>query len=209
VAIGAGLSRLPKRKRKKPKRYVEPGGSMPMLSFTLIGMLFGGAYIYRPWDDDWDLVRAWLGEPRHHSIKGDWYVIETLRAYNSAAGTFDNDEVSRGEFVFGDGGKVTIKITNSFGEIDAMGAYEVTGEHVNILNITPAHQYSSKLPSKLSMDLGWNGANAFIAVIGPGDTLFMNRADGTSDTDTDHRELTAQADGSHDIGGTMSQSDGG
>ena len=210
VAIGAGLARLPKRKRKKVKKYVEPGSATPLLSFTLVSMLFGGAFMYKPWDNDWDLVRACLGQPRHHSLQGDWDVVETLHGYNASIGVFADEQVSSGEIRFDGSGNVEMRISNAYGELGARGQYVVTGEHVAILNIKPDRNYSTKIPAKLSLDLGWTGPDAFVASIGQGDTLYVRRAGIGSGDETEHRTLTATEDGSKDIGGTMSQSkDGG
>jgi len=186
TAIGAGLSRLPKRKKKKVKAYVEPGGSMPMLSFTLVISLLWGGYYYKPWSEDWDLVRSLFGAGRHHSLKGEWELTETVRAQGLQRNLFTQQQIASGSMSFDGDETVKVAVTNAFGTISAKGHYTVDGTKVVITNLTPTSETSTPVPKELHLDIAWTGPDDFAAALAPDDLMLMRRKEKGGSNDVQH-----------------------
>lgn len=175
IAIGAGLKNLPKKKKKKVKKYVEPGSATPFLSFTLIALLFWTCFYLKPWEDDWDLARTFLGGPRHHSVKGDWVIVKTLKTYGSSDGVFDSESVSAGEMQFNDDQKVVIHYKDQNGSIQATGDFSVEQTQVTITNVQGIGKSAGRIPKDLVMNLAWPGSDDLVATIAPGEALQMHK----------------------------------
>jgi hypothetical protein len=191
-AIGAGLSRLPK-KKKKYRRYIEPGGSAPFLTLVLAGLLGFGAYKYQPWNDDWEAFRALFSIGRHHSLKGTWDVVETMRYQDAKKNVFSQQNVAKGSMTFD--GKETVKVDVQVGDdwAEAKGHYLVDGVNVKLAGLKPTHESDVAIPRNISLSLAWSGPNQFLASISDNDVLYMRRKGAVSLAKLIHMQLTKAA----------------
>ncbi len=181
TAIGAGLSRLPKKKKRKVRAYVEPGNSTPLLSFTLVVILLWGGYYYRPWTEDWDFVRSMFGAGRHHPLKGNWEITETLNVKGEDSNAFTKLQVATGSFSFDGSEDVKVVITNSSGTATAKGHYLVDATKVTLFGLTASGDSTTSIPKELKLTIAWTGPDAFVAAVSEQDTIFVRRKDGSDE----------------------------
>lgn len=158
VPVGAGLEAQPKKKKRKAKRYVEPGSTGPFLTYALLGLIGFGMYRIQPWKDDWEFVRALAGQGRRHSLVGDWEVTKSLSVKQSPA------PVSAGTHVkFNKTGKVKMSLVKGAAKSAAEGEYSVTGQQVAMKEIHTTQTNAGAMPNELSMKLAWTGPDSMVA----------------------------------------------
>ena len=174
IPIGAGLSRLPKRRKKKIKPYREPGSATPLLVFLAMIGGIGSVYQSKPWEDGWDRIRALFGHPRIHDIQGNWAVVKTLDLSTSANGFFQFMDASQASMSFEPPAGVTIKVVQMDRELDLKGTYEVDGTTIHVRNLFCADDTAPKFSKSMDMELAWNGDDEMVASI-PNETVYMDR----------------------------------
>jgi hypothetical protein len=178
IPIGAGLSRLPKKKRKKIKPYREPGSLTPFLLFFAIIGGTGSVYQSKPWEDGWDRVRALFGHPRIHDIQGNWEVVKLLQGSPTESGPLYTAHADQATFVFGPNAAIELKIQRSGHEVDAKGSYEVEGTVVHVQNLHTPDDGGPQLPRNMDLSLGWNGENEVIVETSPNEHAYLHRETG-------------------------------
>ncbi len=162
VPIGSGIHQGKKKKKKKAK-YVEPGSSRGLLTFLLIGLLAYGGYAFKPWKDDWEMVRTWFGKGRHHSLVGEWEVVKTI-SMNPQEGLVSRNKVQKGSFRFTDRGNVTMDLVQSDSETTATGSYRVDGTTVAMQDLRSTGDSADQMPSNMTLKLAWTGSDDVVAV---------------------------------------------
>jgi len=162
VPIGAGLKSGTK-KKKKVRKYVEPGSSRGFLTLILLCGLGFSAYKYQPWKDDWEFVRAMFGKGRHHSIVGEWEVVKTL-AVNKQQGMVARDNVEKGSVKFTEKGSVTLDLLHPQSETTATGLYKVDGTLVAMRDLRSTGDTVASIPNVINMNLAWTGNDNVIAM---------------------------------------------
>ena len=208
TAIGAGLSRLPKKKKRKIKPYREPGGATPLLSFTLVVVLLGGGYYYKPWSEDWDWFRSLMGAGRVHPIRGVWDVVETVQRRDSTKNFIDKETVAKGAMLFD--GKENVKISISAGDstASATGHYVVDGLHLKIFGLTPTGESTLSIPKSLDLTLAWCGPDDILAAITESDVLYLKRQEGGTMEKMLHMSLSDSKGTADTIRGMITQAEG-
>jgi hypothetical protein len=165
VPIGAGLKNAPKKKKKKAGKYVEPGSSRGFLLTCLLGLLAWGTYHYKPWEDDWELVRAMFGKGRRHSIVGDWKVTRTRTLSKDKPGVLSQPGLKPGLMQFSKQGSVKMIFSAAGAKTVASGQYVVDGQRLAMNGVkSPSSTFG--LPKHLQMSLGWNGPDEVVAMLG-------------------------------------------
>lgn len=175
AAIGAGLKNAPKRKKKRAGRYVEPGSMRGLLGFILLGGIGFGCFKYQPWEDDWEMVRAWMGQGRHHSIVGEWEILRALRVNKEKPVVLAQAGIKQGTINFSKAGDVKLILNPSGEKATASGRYVVSGELVAV-NSVKSSTDGLGIPTSMKMMLAWNGPDDLIASVG-GEALYMRRLD--------------------------------
>ena len=162
VPIGAGLKAGTK-KKKKHKKYVEPGSSRGFLVVVFLGLLGYGTYKYEPWKDDWEFVRALMGQGRHHSLVGEWEVVKTV-AFNKQQGMVARDNVRKGSFSFGKKGGVKFELMHPQSQTTASGQYIQEGTVVAMRDLRTTGDAVEPIKPIISMNLAWTGNDNVIAM---------------------------------------------
>ena len=178
VPIGVGLKKTDaqstaKAKKKKYKKYVEPGSANGLLSIVLFGLLGFGAYRYQPWQDDWEMVRSLFGQGRHHSIVGDWEVVKTL-AVSRQDRIIARDNVQKGSFTFSKDGAVNIDLVNEESQTTATGTYLVDGTMVALRELQVSGESSEAIPKNVSFNLAWTSSDDVVAM-DKTEAIFLHR----------------------------------
>lgn len=163
------MENLPKKPKRKKKAYVEPGSSAGWLMFVFAAVTGFGLYTYQPWENDWELVRNWLGQSRHHPIVGEWEIRKSVVTSPENAPII----ADKGKLVFNDGGRVEINLEKDQNKTDAHGLYVVQGTRLAVNGLSSTG--SNALPTNLKMQLTWDGPNALIATVNNGETLHLAR----------------------------------
>jgi hypothetical protein len=171
VPIGAGLAKLPKKKRKRHGRYVEPGSSRGFLSVVLLGVVGWGLAKYQPWTDDWELIRSLLGQGRHHSLVGEWDIVKTLSLSPKKAVI----SADKGLLKFNPDGKVAFNLHRGDDETSASGTYAVLGEAVAVTDIRNGVSEAGALPPGLNLRLAWTGPDSLVASCAGSEALYLRR----------------------------------
>lgn len=171
VPVGSGLENLPKKKKKKVRKYVEPGSSRGFLNTVLVCGLGYASYVYQPWKDDWELIRSLMGQGRHHSIVGDWEIRKVV-AISTTPTTF---EVDKGKFKFSDKGDLGVQLVKNDESSEASGKYIVSGPKVEAVNVSESKSSAGQIPSNFAMVLAWTGANSVVATVGGNKAIYLSR----------------------------------
>ncbi len=172
VPIGAGLKAAPRKKRRIGK-YVEPGSARSLFTFVLVGLLVFAGYRYQPWNDDWEMVHALLGNPRHHSLIGEWEVVRTFKINKDKPPVLSQAGVKTGTLNFSKKGDVKMVFKPQGEKATANGMFVVDGTMVAV-NRVQSGSASLALPSAMKMKLAWSGPNQLIASVGS-EALYMRR----------------------------------
>jgi len=163
VPIGVGLDKLPKKKKKKAKRYVEPGSSRGLLTFIFLGLVGYGSFRYQPWRDDWEMIRALVGQGKHHSLVGEWQVVKTVAVKQDQAWVA-SDRVQKGTVKFTEKGSVKIDLYHAESETVANGKYLQKGVKVAMRDVRTTGDSTNSVPSVIDMNLAWTGNDSVIAM---------------------------------------------
>jgi hypothetical protein len=177
VPIGVGLNKPEKgrtaKKKKKYKRYVEPGSANGLLSIVLFGLLGFSAYKYQPWQDDWEMVRSLFGQGRHHSIVGEWEVVKTL-AVSKQDRIIARQNVQKGSFNFSRDGGVKIELLNEESQTSAAGTYLVDGTQIALRGLQVTGETSDAIPQNVSFNLAWTSSDDVVAM-DKTEAIFLHR----------------------------------
>jgi hypothetical protein len=144
----------------------------------LVGAIGFGSYRYQPWADDWELVRGWFGQGRHHSIVGEWEILRALRFKSDKPAVLAQAGVKQGTFNFSKDGDVKLVLNPSGSKTTAKGRYVVSGLLVAV-NSVKSTSSDLNIPTSMKMSLAWNGPDDLIASVG-GEALYMRRVDSKS-----------------------------
>jgi len=174
VPIGAGLQKPPKKKKRRHGKYVEPGSARGLLATILLGAIGYGAYAYQPWQDDWEMVRGWFGQGRHHSVVGDWEILKTVTLKKDKAVLSDYDR-DKGKLSFSKGGKLTIDLMHGDDQTEGTGSYLVNGLDVVVSKLTASEAAAGALPPTLKLNLSWNGPDSIVATCNGSEAIFLRR----------------------------------
>ena len=163
VPIGVGLDKMPKKKKKKNRKYVEPGSSRGLLTFIFLCLAGWGTYKYKPWQDDWELVRSIFGQGRHHSLVGEWQVVKTVTVKPDQAWV-GREAVKKGTVKFSDKGAVKIDLIHDSTETLANGKFEQKGVIVAMRDVRTSGDGADSVPTVIDMNLAWTGNDSVIAM---------------------------------------------
>ena len=163
VPIGVGLDKLPKKKKKRHRKYVEPGSSRGFLTFIFCGLTAFGCYKYQPWTDDWEMVRALFGQGKHHSLVGHWQVVKAIAVKSDKAWVAKN-KIQKGTLDFTAKGNVKIDLINDESETIASGKYEQKGVKVAMRDVTTTGDIGDSVPRIIDMNLAWTGNDLVVAM---------------------------------------------
>jgi len=175
VPIGAGLDKLPKKKKRKARRYVEPGSSRGLLLTLFLGLSAYGTYAYQPWKDDWELVRAMFGQGRHHSLDGEWEIVRTLVVGKASKPVLANLRVSKGALGFSKKGTVKWTLERGTAKTVGLGNFAVAGRDVAITGLKVSPALAGTLPSAVKLSLAWMGPDSLVATTGGGEAIYLRR----------------------------------
>ena len=174
VPIGAGLDKLPKKKKKKARRYVEPGSAQPMLITLFLGLVGFGAYRYQPWTDDWELVRSLMGQGRRHSVVGEWEVVKSITVKKTPGRLIGGRPVQRGTFDFSKAGIVKVNLYRGEAKSFGVGKYAVAGQLVALNGIKTSETGAGTLPGSVNLKLAWTGPDSVVATDG-NEAIYLRR----------------------------------
>lgn len=176
VPVGAGID-FKKKKKRRMRRYVEPGSWGGFLGYASVGGLLYFGVAYKPWTDDWEFFRALLGQGRHHSVVGEWEIVKAITLDKSAK-TVMAGNVNKGLFKFTNNGLVDIDLHHGEQQTAAKGRYEVKGQMVSMLGIATSESGAGTLPPKFNLQLAWTGPDTVVASCNGSEALYMRRHDG-------------------------------
>lgn len=174
VPIGAGLDKLPKKKKKRARRYVEPGSARGLLTFAVLGLGGYACFAYQPWRDDWELVRALFGQGRHHSVEGDWEIVKTLE-FKKGKSVIASTKPSKGTLKFTKDGSVKIDLQRGQRKTAGQGKYLVAGHLLAMNGLKASASEVGPLPTSLKMNLAWTGPNTLVASCNGAEAIYLRR----------------------------------
>ncbi|AIE86365.1 hypothetical protein OP10G_2997 [Fimbriimonas ginsengisoli Gsoil 348] len=174
VPVGAGLDKLPKKKKKRNRKYVEPGSARGLLVTLALGMAGVGAWVFKPWEDDWELVRSLFGQGRHHSVVGEWEIVKTLEIKKGKS-VFAANRVNKGTLKFSKDGSVKLAFQRGGGKTDAQGKYLVSGRLVAMNSIQASEAQAGILPTSMKLDLSWTGPDSVVASCNGAEAIYLRR----------------------------------
>ncbi|MGV3615407.1 MAG: hypothetical protein ACO1SV_08760 [Fimbriimonas sp.] len=174
VPIGAGLDKLPKKKKRKARRYVEPGSSQGLLLTIFVGVIAFGSYRYQPWKDDWEMMRALVGQGRRHSVVGEWEVVKTMTVKKSGDRLIGNQPIQKGTLAFSKKGTVSLTLVRGKAKSVGAGKYAVTGQLVAMNDIKVTASAAGPLPGKMNLRLAWTGPDTLVAANGS-EAIYLRR----------------------------------
>lgn len=174
VPIGAGLDKLPKKKKKKARRYVEPGSAQPLLITLFLGLVGFGAYRYQPWTDDWELVRSLMGQGRRHSVVGEWEVVKSVTVKKNPGRLIGGRPVQRGTLDFSKAGIVKVNLYRGEAKSFGVGKYAVSGQLVALNGIKTSETGAGTIPANVNLKLAWTGPNSVVATDG-NEAIYLRR----------------------------------
>lgn len=174
VPIGAGLDKMKKKKRKRRARYVEPGswrGFLTTGTFVGIGVF---CFAYKPWQDDWEMMRALFGQGRHHSVVGEWEIVKTV-ALDKQKAILASNQVRKGTLSFSEKGQVKMSFQSAAAKTSAQGDYHVSGVQVALNKISTSETGAGQLPTSMTMQLAWTGPDTVVAACNGAEALYLRR----------------------------------
>lgn len=176
VPIGAGLDKLPKKKKRKAKKYVEPGSWTGTLVFLFIAITGGGLYMYQPWREDWAVVRMLLGQGRPRSVLGSWEITKTVNM-NPGQPVLVAKRTDRGGLKFENGGAMSMRLGTKQDQdrLQVKGKYEITGRKLLVSNLEPEGSNAYQFPDKVPVNLTWMGPDNFIANVNQKEMIYARR----------------------------------
>ncbi len=174
VPIGAGLHKLPKKKKKKHGRYVEPGSARGLIFFIFLGLIAFGSWKTQPWNDDWEMVRAMFGQGRRHSLVGQWEMVKTIAVKKDAPPILVQKGARTGTLDFSKKGAVKIVFADKSGKRVAHGKYVVGGQLVSMSQIQ-SDSAEMGVPQRVKMQLAWTGPNTVVASCGGTEAIYLRR----------------------------------
>ncbi len=172
VPIGAGLKGQAKKKKKKG-RYVEPGSGRGSLIFILLVGIGGGAFYYKPWQEDWALVRYWMGQGHIHSVKGQWNIVKATALRPDAQTIFAN-KIGAGSLKFDDKNGVKFELGTTLDKVDVNAVYVVNGRSVFISKMS-SESGTNPLPGSIHLDLTWQGPDTIVASVSKDELVYLQR----------------------------------
>ena len=173
VPIGVGLDKLPKKKRKRVRKYVEPGSGRGFLTTMLLFSIGTFAYMYKPWEDDWELMRRMVGQGRYHSIVGKWQISKSITHKINGESLFGHPNIDKAVIQFTKSGVLKMVVAKNENMSQASGQYEQKG--LKLLVDALAGDTPTPLPNTLSANLAWVGADMCVANIKGHETIYLRR----------------------------------
>ena len=171
VPIGAGLQK--QKKRKKKGGYRESGSGRGCLLILLVGAIGGGAAYYRPWEDDWALIRALMGQGHVHSVKGQWNIVKSVALHPDAKTVFAN-KIGGGTIKFEDGNTAGIELATTDDPVKVKAVYVVNGRSVFISKMTSENGVNP-LPGAIHLDLTWQSPDTIVAGVSKDEMIYLQR----------------------------------
>lgn len=173
VPIGVGLDKV-KKKKKRVGKYVEPGSFRGVMTYGMLIGIVVFAGVKRPWEDDWEFVRALFGQGRHHSVVGEWEIVKTV-AINKSKAVLANQKVNKGTLNFTDKGQLKFNLQSGKASTDATGSYKVAGTLVAINQISCGEGGGVMMPNNMNMRLAWTGPDTVVASCNESEALYLRR----------------------------------
>jgi hypothetical protein len=172
VPIGAGLKRIPKKKKKRVK-YVEPGNSTGLLVFLFAGIVAFGLYLYKPWDEDWAVVRVLLGQGRPRSVVGDWEITKAITLHPGSSVLLTR-RTDRGGMKFDKQGDLMLRLGTRDDHTDVSGKYTISGRNLLVRSLS-CDAGTAQFPPQVSVQLTWPSSDTFIARVGRQEMIYARR----------------------------------
>jgi hypothetical protein len=167
VAIGAGLTRLPRKKKKRIRKYREPGSSTPFLSVFLFFSIFVWVYESRPWERHWEQVRVWFGAEPTKSVDGNWEVQSVIALDAKQRPIVAPGNLITGEMEFSRDGKAKLVLHYPpVSQLVVQANYDLEGTRL-ILSRLATDPDLPKIPKKVDMHLSWQGDDTVVAAVAP------------------------------------------
>ncbi len=173
VPIGVGLDKIPKKKKRKNRRYVEPGSSRGLLTVIFLGLSTFGCIKYQPWKDDWELVKGLMGQGKHHSLVGEWQVTKTVTVKQDQAWV-GRDSVKKATVNFTEKGGVKINLFRDEAQVVADGKYEQKGIKVAMRDVRSTGDATNSIPTVIDMNLAWQD-NDTVIVMDKSQAIYLHR----------------------------------
>jgi hypothetical protein len=183
------LDKLPKKKRKRVRRYVEPGSSRSFLVTMLLISIGTFTYMYKPWNDDWELLRRLVGQGRYHSIVGKWQISKSITHRANGSSLFGPPSIDRGMIQFTKAGVIKFVVAKNDATSQANGQYEQKG--LKLLIDALSGDTPTPLPNTLTASLAWIGSDMCVANFKGHETIYLKRRKASvADTDLAKRFST-------------------
>ena len=143
------------------------------MAFIFLGILGFAAWKFQPWQEDWALVRYWLGQGHVHDVRGEWDIVKAIRLKPQQS-TVIAARASGGYFKFSDKGSVKLNLKAGDNEIDGSGTYKASGRTISVVNLR-TQDGIAKLPTTMNLNLTWQGPDTFVASVSPNELIYMQR----------------------------------
>jgi hypothetical protein len=119
------------------------------------------------------MIRAMVGQGRHHSIVGEWEIMKTLKLNKDKPAVLAQPAIKAGTINFSKKGAVKMVFKTDGTSATANGKYEVQGQLLAMNGVKSASALLG-LPPSMKMKLAWSGPNQMIASVGS-EAVYMRR----------------------------------
>ena len=174
VPVGAFLKAQPKKKKKKHRKYREPGGSTGFLSLVFLACLGYVAVANKVWSNNFQPIRELIQGPQPGNLRGTWTVVQSVIPADGRS-EFARESTRTMTFRFEDDGKVAIDIRGELEATKASGTYRVEAQNLVLEALTFDPPGTQVYPDTASVLLSWSGPDALIATVGNSETLYLRR----------------------------------
>lgn len=177
VPIGAGLSNIPKKKKKRIRPYREGTSLAPILLAFFTAMVGYYGFTRRPWENGFEEFRvSVLGEAPPLRMKGDWEVTKLVTVDPKTKMPLAPTSMTQGRMSFTDKGKVEVNLMTDDQPWSATGRYVQEGNTMvmNGFKTDPP----SQMPGSIRCTLADLGEGSVIATMDGKSALYLQKIGG-------------------------------
>jgi len=176
TAIGAGLAKLPKRKRIPAPKYEEPGAWTPFLAFTFGFLALAYTAYAQPWKDGFTKLKAQLGITSEPGIVGEWEVSRIIYPPTPESTMGIREETIKGLFSFAKNETFKANILVRPSPVKAEGKYKLLAGKLAVRSVSAMP--SNSFPTDVDCTVNFVTEDQVVATFPNSTALFMNRTRG-------------------------------
>ncbi|CAN5426778.1 hypothetical protein BH11ARM2_BH11ARM2_08490 [soil metagenome] len=177
MPIGAGLSKLPKKKNRRVRAYREGGSVAPiLLAFFTASVIYYG-FTRRPWENNFEEFRTYvLGETPPLRMMGDWEVTKLLALDPKTRCFLAPTNMTEGRISFTEKGRLTADLRTGDEPWTVSAHYVQQGNAMTWTGFES--DPASEMPPQIRCSLTDLGEGTVVATIQGNSAMFLKRLEG-------------------------------